>query len=107
MNIHEIIITATLSALMTTAGIKCLSPEAKELTEKVTYFATVKDRYLVIGSEITGRNLFDGMGSAITPREIEELALDMKAAGTVRDIETLTPGITQEAAAAVTRWEAQ
>ncbi len=104
MKLHELIIAGAIGALLAAAGIKTMSPELKEKADEVTFFATVKDRNLVIMSEITGRNLFEGMSSAITPEEIETLALEMKAAGTVQDIQILTPEVEADAAAAVTRW---
>jgi hypothetical protein len=104
MQAIEALVVATLAALMSAAGIKYLSPEAQATADQVVFFATVKDRNLVIASEITGRNMFEGITSPITPEEIAALAEEMKAAGTVQNIDMLTPEITQEAEAAVTRW---
>lgn len=104
MKLHELIISGAIGALLAAAGIKTMSPELKEKADEVTFFATVKDRNLVIMSEITGRNLFEGMSSAISPDEIRALAEEMKAAGTIQGTDFLTPEVITEANAAVTRW---
>lgn len=80
MKLHEAIVVAALTAIMTAVGIKALSPEAKELTDQVVFFAVVQDRYAVIKTEITGHD-YTRVQSPITPEEIEEIASAVRASG--------------------------
>ena len=104
MKLHEIIIAGTIGFLLAAAGIKTMSPEMAEITSEIQGHATAKDRNLMIMSEITGRNMFEGAKSTITPEEIEALAAEMKAAGTIQGTVFLTPEVQAEAEVSITRF---
>jgi hypothetical protein len=80
MKLHELLVVSTLTAIMTTLGIKALSPEAKEFTDQVVFWAVVQDRYAVIKTEITGHD-YTQIQSPITPEEIEVIASAVRASG--------------------------
>jgi hypothetical protein len=74
----ELIIVASLTALMTAVGIKALSPEAKEMADSVQTFARVQDWKWEYASEISGHDYTAGIHSTIN---VEEVASAVRASG--------------------------
>ena len=98
MKITELAITAALTTIMTTAGIKILSPGAQAAVDTVTHAATVQDWKWAYASEISGRDYTAGISS---PININDATAAIIASGILEKEE-----IRIEAEAAQARWNA-
>ena len=96
MKATEALVVSTLSALMTIAGLKTLSPEAQEAADTIQTAARVQDWKWAYASEISGRDYTAGISS---PIDIDEAVEAIKASGILEDIEAQAA-----AEAAADRW---
>ncbi len=74
----ELLVVGAMTAIMTAVGLKALSPEGKEMADKVVFWASVQDWKWEYASEISGHDYTAGISS---PINVEEVAAAVRASG--------------------------